>query len=159
MGNKYIKAPLEERFWNKVSIGRHCWKWNGATTKKRKGYGVIKINGKDRILTHRLSWELHYGIIPDGMKVLHTCDNSLCVNPQHLFIGTQADNVADMVKKGRLVINRLKGINHPKAKLNSQDIVEIRKDQRPQSQIAKDYNVSQATISCVKNNLRYKEIK
>jgi hypothetical protein len=89
-----------KRFWDKVEKTNTCWNWTGA---KRSGYGVIKINHK-LISTHRFSYELHNGSIPNGLLVCHSCDNSLCVNPEHLFIGTYSDNMKDCRDKGRLIV-------------------------------------------------------
>ena len=76
-----------------------CWIWTGSTSSW--GYGKIGIAGKT-IATHRYSWELHNGSIPIGISVLHKCDTPACVNPNHLFLGTQQDNMADASRKGRL---------------------------------------------------------
>lgn len=96
--------PIEgvrEKFWSRVKKTKGCWIWTGATI---RGYGQIRYgkgNGK-LYLAHRLSWQLHYGKAPpSGLGVLHHCDNPPCVNPEHLWLGTQADNAADMVSKGR----------------------------------------------------------
>lgn len=100
-----LKVPIEQRFWTKVKGGEpdDCWLWTGATI---KGYGQISgwLNGKKRPLyAHRLAWEFAHGLIPDGLEVLHQCDVPLCVNVAHLFLGTQADNLADARSKGRLL--------------------------------------------------------
>lgn len=75
-----------------------CWIWTG--TRLSAGYGVIRHEGK-LVRAHRVSWEMNRGPIPEGKRVLHRCDVPFCVNPAHLFLGTQADNVSDMIAKGR----------------------------------------------------------
>ena len=94
--------PVEDRFWSKVrkADGDGCWEWMGARVKT--GYGQIgRSRTRQLIATHRLSWELYRGAIPSGLCVCHRCDNPRCVRPDHLFLGTQADNIHDMVAKGR----------------------------------------------------------
>ncbi len=97
---------LEERFWskvNKTSSPYGCWLWIASLS--TTGYGQIyRGRGKGMVFAHRVSWLIHFGDIPEGMSVLHNCpggDNPLCVNPAHLWLGTQADNMHDMWAKGR----------------------------------------------------------
>lgn len=97
VGRKW--TPPEERFHSRYSVDESgCWIWQGATT--NAGYGKIAVHGT-LILSHRFSWELHHGPIPEGLYVCHHCDNPQCVNPDHLFVGTAQDNVNDMMAKGR----------------------------------------------------------
>ncbi len=93
-----------ERFEEKINKNEKtkCWEWRAST---RRGYGLFKYKGKTTS-AHRFSWELYNNKIPDGLLVLHKCDNPPCCNPDHLFLGTQKDNVIDMHNKGRGVDNR-----------------------------------------------------
>lgn len=94
---------LEDRFFTKVHKNEGCWNWSGATMPN--GYGLIRSaggRGGNTTLAHRVSYEIHSGSkIPNGLYVLHRCDNRRCVNPEHLFLGTQKDNIRDMIAKGR----------------------------------------------------------
>lgn len=109
-----MKRDLD-RFWSKVKVNSiyDCWEWQAA---KIRGYGLFEYKGKSR-RAHRVSWEITYGDIPKGMYVLHKCDNPACVNPNHLFLGTQEDNMRDMIQKGRKV---------KPSKLSDADVIGIR---------------------------------
>lgn len=116
-----------------------CWLWDG--TSGRDGYGQIRING-DVYLAHRLSWVLHVGTIPDGMCVLHRCDTPPCVNPRHLFLGSNRDNTADKVAKGR----QLRGDGQSQAKLSAEIVRLIRSGPRPDAEWARMLGTSRPCI-------------
>jgi hypothetical protein len=97
------RVTHEERFWSKVNKTETCWLWTGHCN--CDGYGEFSICGV-RILAHRASYLLEYGMLPEGLSVLHSCDNPPCIRPTHLFLGTQQDNVNDMIAKGRANFNR-----------------------------------------------------
>ena len=89
---------MMNRFEQKIDKSGDCWLWTAS--RNNGGYGLFKLAGKTTT-AHRISYELHVGVIPDGMCVLHTCDVRMCVNPDHLFLGTQTDNMQDKANKGR----------------------------------------------------------
>ena len=125
-----------------------CWLWTGATT--YYGYGSIDIDGRP-YRAHRLSWELHNGSIPEGLNVLHTCDNPPCVRPDHLWLGTHAENMRDRDFKGRLVPPPIRrGEDANAAKLTAEQVLAIREDTRSLRLIAADYDVSRSAISLIR---------
>lgn len=100
-GKSYQRSTLMQRFWKYTKKSRRCWHWIGA--KQDAGYGELWCWEKRKYVgAHRVSWEIHNGPIPKGLSVLHKCDNPSCVNPKHLFLGTQKDNIRDGMKKGRI---------------------------------------------------------
>lgn len=97
-------ATLEERFWSKVAKSDGCWEWTAARLTRESGqssYGIIGWNGRSHP-AHRIAWMLTNGPIPEGMWVLHHCDNQGCVRPDHLYIGTHRDNTRDAVRRHRM---------------------------------------------------------
>jgi hypothetical protein len=110
----YTTMPAEERFWAKVNKTDGCWLWTGAVMSK--GYGTLRM-GKTTQLAHRVSWSVHRGLIHDELCVLHHCDVPLCVNPQHLFLGTREDNNKDRNMKGRSATGDRNGSRkHPESR-------------------------------------------
>ena len=150
----YRRTPvsLETRFWSKVDKSEGvdaCWLWTGAAS---CGYGKIH-SGRDRkmLSVHRVSWELANGPVSDGMCVLHKCDNPLCVNPDHLFLGTQAENIEDMDKKGRRGTCLHPGELAGNAKLTWDIVREIRR------RYATDYDIDRSHVSMIVNQKIWKE--
>ena len=103
------RPPIDpvKRFWSKVEKTDGCWKWSGC--KDPNGYGRHAVEHSKQMLAHRYSYVLHVGPIPPGVCVLHRCDNPECTNPVHLFLGTQSDNQADKVAKGRQAAGKRNG--------------------------------------------------
>jgi len=95
----FVTTPAEQRFRAKYIVSDGCWLWTG-TTQGRGAYPDF-WDGKRHVRGHRFAWEQAFGPIPDGLVVMHTCDQPLCVRPVHLRLGTQADNLRDMATKGR----------------------------------------------------------
>ncbi|QBP33292.1 HNH endonuclease [Gordonia phage BrutonGaster] len=119
--------PLQERLLSKIATtDSGCWEFTGSL--EPSSYGRVWSGGEGgRMLwAHRASWVVHRGEIPDGMFVCHACDNPPCVNPDHLFLGDHKDNMADMARKGRFNLPKLRGESHPGHMLTKQDVQEVR---------------------------------
>lgn len=122
--NPRAMRSLSERFWEKVNkVDGGCWLWTAATA---KGYGRISLGRKEQgdMAAHKVSWILHFGPVPDGLCVLHTCDVPLCIRPDHLWLGTNEDNSKDRVNKGRQA--RLFGEDNRSSKLTQAQVDEMR---------------------------------
>jgi hypothetical protein len=156
-----IYSPaVAQRFWSKVnrSAPDDCWLWTAST--QRGGYGQISINGKPEIAS-RVSFRLEYGEIPEGMFVCHWCDNPLCVNPAHLFLGTPADNIHDMDGKGRRVVAPQLGSRHGCARLNEQQVAQIKARIAAgefQNRLAIEFGVTPGAINHIAKARQWKHV-
>lgn len=143
---------LAETFWKYAEVtDRGCWGWRASVGSH--GYGQITYL-QQKYTAHRVSWELHFGSIPDGLCVLHRCDNRRCVNPNHLFLGTRKDNLEDMTAKGR----RVRGSKHGRSKLTEAEVLEIRSSNEPQRVLAARYCVTPGAISLIKIRRNWREL-
>lgn len=162
------RLPFPENFWYHVDKkgDDECWEWNGQRQNPHKGknndwgnYGLFYYKDKTR-KAHQVSYELAHGEIPDGMFVLHKCDNPPCVNPNHLFLGTTTDNMKDMVSKGRNVCRI--GSENQNSKLTNEKVVEIRKliaSKVPLRRIAKMFGVSDCPIRLIAKGITWRHVK
>ncbi len=147
----------EDRFWFYVDkqSDDDCWLWVGKN-KNRKGYGRLKIDGKS-VQSHRFSYQLHYGSIPDGLLVCHTCDTPACVNPKHLFLGTNADNVADRDRKGRKAL----GEHNGKSKLSLADVVLVKSmftQGLSNCEIGRRLSINHSTVRAIRNGVTWRGV-
>lgn len=152
-----IRRNNESDFWSKVEKTESCWLFRNSKTAP---YGEFCWNRVPE-RAHRVSWLLTFGAIPSGLFVCHHCDVKNCVNPEHLFIGTNADNMKDMKDKGRHVSAPQFGESNPMAKLTSQAVRKIRallKKGQTQKKISKMFGVSRANIWMIKNERTWKTI-
>ena len=144
-------ASATDRFWRHVEKNDGaCWLWKGGF---RGAYGKMQVGGKcsQSISAHRFSFELHNGPIPDGMIVMHKCDNPPCVNPDHLKIGTYKDNMDDMAAKGRRVVGSLSGEDNPRSKLTEDLVRYIRANpHRGHKDIADELGISPNAVRWVR---------
>ena len=150
----YGKTP-EERFWLYVDKKHGCWEWTGY--KNGKGYGVINLRG-ERMLTHRFAYQLE-APIPDEMFVLHRCDNPACVRFKHLFLGTKAENNADMDAKGRA--NRVgppDGEKNWAAKLTADDVRAIRSSSESDTALSARYGIKRENIWAARTRRTWKHV-
>lgn len=146
-------TPVPERFWKMVNKTDGCWLWIGGISKS--GYGNFWSGGRNgkTVSAHRVSWELHNGPIPEGLWVLHGCDNPQCVRPDHLRLGTQSENITEMVGKGRnsLVMARL-----------TEDQVIVIRDRaargEPQAVLAREFGVSRSAIHLLVHGKKWKRV-
>jgi len=150
-----MKKIYHKLFWKKVSCADGCWNWLGGRT--YNGYGLTGFKCEHGQRAHRISYVIHFGDIPEGMLVLHHCDNRLCVRPDHLFLGTAKDNTRDMIKKGRMLI----GSERAGSKLTEEDIVRIRESYKfgaKQKDLQIMYGMTSASISRIVTRTTWRHV-
>ena len=166
--------PLQQQFHGLTELERldkwtsvmpnGCWRWMGSIKSRNnrpqsEWHGQWRNKAGEIELTHRASWRIRVGEIPRNALVLHRCDNPRCVNPDHLFLGTQADNVADMWDKGRASPGISRGSDHGMSKLNEDLVREIRKSKETGPAIAARLEISTTTVYDVRNRRIWRHIK
>ncbi len=154
------RIPLETRFLSFFVRGKKedCWLWTGSPNSA--GYGTIRMPGRKgkTALAHRLAFFIAHGAFDETLCVCHECDTPLCVNPNHLFLGTNAENVADRDKKGRCRAGGKPGEKCGHAKLTDDKVRAIRSDNRTHEEIADSFGVARSTITNIKLGRTWKHI-
>ena len=151
-----VPMTTETRFWAKVEKTVECWQWTAARV--RQGYGHFRV-GDRLIYAHRYSWQLAYGPIPTGTHILHRCDNPSCVRPSHLWAGTQAENMADMVHKGRS--RTLHGGANGHARLTDEAVRTIRAlaaEGWSQRRIARTFGVTKYPVQAILSGKTWRHV-
>ncbi len=150
------RTSADERFWSKVAKGQGCWWWTAY--RNRDGYGLFSQNGRTRVAS-RVAWEMSRGPIPVGLVVCHRCDNPSCVRPDHLFLGTHADNARDRDEKGRIA----RGTGHGRAKLTEADVAWIRRSYREggvsQRHLAAEYGLAMNAVNKLVRGVTWSHVK
>lgn len=169
--SRHPRRPIEDRFWEKVDKTGECWIWK--TTKLPSGYGQFTMPGRGNRLAHRVAYELFVGPIPDGLFVCHTCDCPSCVRPDHLFLGSPADNSRDMREKDRSPKGERsaarkhpgkiqRGIAHPQAILTDDEVRTIRTlyaaHEGTQEQLAARFGVRREAIGKIVRGERWRHL-
>lgn len=142
------------RFWRMVRRDESCWTWTSARNKSGHGrFAVWRHNHMTNLYAHRVSWQIHFGMIPDGLYICHRCDNPPCVRPDHLFMGTQTDNMHDAARKGRTAapasanpLRYPRGARHWNARLSEDQVRSIRASQESNRTLARRFGVSEGTV-------------
>jgi hypothetical protein len=162
-----IPLPTQDdidRFWSRVDRSGGpdaCWEWQGA--QRPTGYGNLWIRGTYQS-AHRVAYLIHSSKQPGNLCVCHHCDNPCCVNPRHLFLGTHADNCADMVQKGRSTRRRPRpyaskpGIQNPRAKLTEDQVRAIRAATGTQESIAARFGISRRSVGFIRRREHWKHL-
>jgi hypothetical protein len=165
----YLASVFHGKYMPEPNSG--CWLWTGNLA--NSGYGRLLIHGRGpTTAAHRASWAIHFGVPPQGLDVCHKCDNRLCVNPEHLFLGTRSDNMRDCAAKGRNAsqrrpercsligndIPRVKGESHYLSKLTEQQVHVIRRSKDTTVSLAHRFGVHRATVNKVRRGVAWKHL-
>ncbi len=150
-------ARLLERLWAYTDIRGNddCWPWLGPIVRPSFPYGSMKLKIGDRhcsMNAHRFMWLVEHPLEELPESVCHSCDNSMCINPKHLFAGTQIDNIRDCISKGR----NARGSMFSHSKLTESDVLAIRADRRPHKEIEAEYGLGRKYVSAIKNKRWWK---
>lgn len=159
LGGIKNQGPVEERFWRFVEKSDGCWLWIG--NKSKAGYGRISVGTKSLgyVQSHRLSWEIHNKkSIPNGLVVMHKCDNPSCVNPDHLSVGTYKENTQDMISKGRKRTVAPVGEANGKSLLTAEQAKEIKESTLSMAALARKFGVSPSCVRGVKIGRTWKHL-
>lgn len=157
--DRHNAPPILSRY---ISDENGCWIFQGQ--KNIEGYGIVQIGqardgNRTRQMAHRYFYEQIVGPIPDDLLACHKCDNPPCVNPDHMFIGTQADNIADMMKKGRRGKTGAKGSLNGRAIVTENQVKEIRDSSAARREVAAQYGISPVTVGAIKARRIWKHIR
>jgi len=150
--------PISDAFAEKYEVDEVTGCWNWVASKMRTGYGQFNARNGRVVTAHRFSYEMHCGKIPDGLFVCHHCDNRACVNPDHLWLGTCAENLEDMRRKGRESNPGAIGEKNGSSKVTEKDVLEIRKGQMSLSQAAKKFGISKTAAANIRNFKTWKHV-
>ena len=157
-----LQGNYIERFWSKVKKGDFCWNWTSSVS--RGGYGKFSVSRSKWVEAHRISYLIKHGSIPDGLCVLHKCDNKMCVRPDHLFLGTYNDNVQDCIVKGRARRGKLipmLGEDHVNSKLTNKGVRLMRKMRKAGvllKEIANEFGCCEAQVSLIVRRKAWKHV-
>lgn len=156
-----------KRFWSSIRKSDQCWEWTAGRFSGGMRYGQFRV-GKKKVKAHRFSWLMHFGEIPEGMRVLHKCDNPICVRPDHFFLGTDRDNIADCVAKGRSRNGSAEhrelwtGERNAAAKITANVAAEIRETRRRSTltlkQIGARYGLCQSQVRNIVTGRSWQEV-
>jgi hypothetical protein len=149
-----LSATQEASFWSMVELQfvSECWHWTGAI---ENGYGRFKIGGRRRCSAHRVAYALAFGRCPANLVVRHACDNSVCVAPHHLVLGTDTENIQDRCARGRTPM----GEAHARAILTDEQVRAIREDGRIARVIAAEFGVHKSTVAKIKTRRIWKHLE
>lgn len=146
-----VTRSLNDRFWEKVEKTTSCWNW--IANKNRKGYGRIWVDGRNEF-AQRVAFTMLYGQFNKKMRILHCCDNPSCVNPKHLYIGTDADNGRDKAIRGRAAMGEKNG----NSKLKPKDIIAIRRSADSYANLARTFGIDRTQVWNIKTKRQWKHL-